>query len=73
MEKIKRFGMTLSEAEKNAILDLAEEAGGLSMSALVRRVIRNAALEKGVWSKNQIRSGSEPAVETYTTGDHQCQ
>jgi len=44
-----RFGLVLSEGEKTAIQRLAEIEGGLSRAALVRRLIRQAAKERGLW------------------------
>ena len=44
-----RFGLVLSEGEKTAIQRLAEIEGELSRAALVRRLIRQAAKERGLW------------------------
>ena len=34
---------------KTAVVQMAKAEGGLSQSALVRRLIRNAARERGIW------------------------
>ena len=49
MYKTKRLGLVLTPAEKAAVVQMAEAEGGLSQSALVRRLIRNAARERGIW------------------------
>lgn len=49
MDKSLRFGMVLSPAEKYALVRLAEVEGGLSQAAIVRRLIRRAALQCGFW------------------------
>lgn len=49
MEKDKRFGLVLTTAEKTALGRLAENQGGLSQAALVRRLIRDAARSAGLW------------------------
>lgn len=48
MNKDKRFGMVLSSDEEQALKELAEMEG-LSEAALVRRLIRLAAKDKGLW------------------------
>lgn len=54
MQKNKRFGLMLTPIEKVAITQLAEYEGGLSQAALVRRLIRKAAHEYGLWPPEQI-------------------
>jgi len=49
MYRTERLGLLLTPAEKTAVLQMAEAQGGLSQSALVRRLIRNAARERGIW------------------------
>jgi len=49
MHKTERLGLLLTPAEKPAVLQMAEAEGDLSQSALVRRLIRNAARERGIW------------------------
>ncbi len=46
MQKTERFGLVLSPAEKEAALRLAQ---GESMAALIRRLIRKAAKDAGLW------------------------
>ncbi|MBN1992832.1 MAG: hypothetical protein JW953_09005 [Anaerolineae bacterium] len=46
MKKTERFGLVLSPAEKEAAAKLAE---GESLAAYIRRLIRNAAKQAGVW------------------------
>jgi hypothetical protein len=45
-----RFGLILGLLEKKMLARLAIEEGGLSQSALIRRLIRQAAAEKGITS-----------------------
>ena len=44
-----RFGLLLRPDEKQALNRLAEVEGGLSRAATLRRLIRKAAHEKGLW------------------------
>lgn len=53
MEKCERFGLTLTRDEKNVIVRLAEREGGLSQAALLRRLIRQAAQNAGLWPPKQ--------------------
>lgn len=43
MNRNKRIGLSLSNKEKIALLYLANLEGGLSQSALIRRLIRQSA------------------------------
>ena len=58
MYKTKRLALVLTPAEKNAVVEMAEAEGGLSQSALVRRLIRNAARERGIWPPKRQRPAS---------------
>lgn len=49
MGKDERFGLVLTQAEKTAIVQLAEREGGLSQAAVLRRLIRDAARSAGLW------------------------
>lgn len=49
MYRTERLSLLLTPAEKAAVVQMAEAEGGLSQSALVRRLIHNAARERGVW------------------------
>ena len=49
MQKTKRFGLVLTQSEKIVVSLLAEHEGGLSQAALIRRLIRKAAHERGLW------------------------
>ena len=49
MKKTERVGLVLTPNEKSAVVRLAEAEGGLSQGALVRRLIRQAAKERGLW------------------------
>lgn len=65
MEKTERLGLVLTPKEKAAVTRLAELEGGLSQAALVRRLIRVAANEQGVWSlakQNQSMPGGSRAT-----------
>jgi hypothetical protein len=42
------MGLILTTAEKDALTKLAELEGGLSMAALIRRLIRDAAGRHGI-------------------------
>lgn len=44
-----RFGLVLLDSEKRALERLAEAEGGLSQAALLRRLVRKAAKERGLW------------------------
>ena len=48
MNRRMRFGFVLTEEEKRALCSLAEVEGGLSEAAMLRRLIRRAAQEKGL-------------------------
>ena len=54
-----KFGLVLTLREKRAVEELAEEEGGLSQAALVRRLIRSAARERGVWVARQRQQEQE--------------
>ena len=43
MRKSERLHLSITRAEKTAAESLAEAEGGLSMAAMIRRLIRNAA------------------------------
>ena len=49
MLKTERCAFILFPAEKQALRDLAELEGGLTMAALLRRLIRAEAKKRGVW------------------------
>ncbi len=49
MRKTQRIGLALSPTEKAAAKQLAEMEGGLTYSALMRRLIRKEAHEQGIW------------------------
>jgi hypothetical protein len=44
-----RFGLILSEAEREALARLTEAEGELSQATVVRRLIRREARERGLW------------------------
>jgi hypothetical protein len=48
MEKTERFGFWLTLEEKSLIIKLAEMEGGLSLAALIRRLVREAAQKHGI-------------------------
>ncbi len=66
MRKGIRFGFVLTEDEKCALTRLAELEGGLSEAATVRRLIRRAAREAGVWKwkKQSAQSRESQIVQT---------
>ena len=49
MYEMKRLGLALTPAEKTAVEEMAGAAGGMSHCAPVRRFVRNAARERGMW------------------------
>jgi hypothetical protein len=55
MYRTKRLGLVLMPAEKTVVVQMAEAEGGLSQSALVRRLIRIAAREQGIWPADRPR------------------
>lgn len=48
MKRLTRFGFVLQDREKMLLEQLAHIEGGLSQAALVRRLIRKAAIEHGL-------------------------
>lgn len=55
MLRSERVGLMLNRREKEALARLAEVEGGLSQAALMRRLIREAALAKGLWQQPQTQ------------------
>jgi hypothetical protein len=53
MERTERFTLTMSQAEKSALVCLAERQGGLSQAATVRWLVRRAARRLGLWPPEQ--------------------
>jgi hypothetical protein len=53
MNRQQRFGLLLSPLEKRLLKRLAESEGGLSQAATLRRLIRGAAIERGLWPPKQ--------------------
>ena len=53
MNRKHRFGLLLSSVEKRTLKRLAEAEGGLSQAATLRRLIREAAYERGLWPPKQ--------------------
>jgi hypothetical protein len=56
--KTKRLALLLTPAEKTAMVDMAKAERGLSQSALVRRLIRNASQERGIWPPDKYRTAT---------------
>ncbi len=63
MEKCERFGLVLTPAEKNTLVRLAENEGGLSQAAFVRRLIRDAGRAAGLWPPTQPQTVTLQGVE----------
>jgi hypothetical protein len=59
MNRQDRFGLLLSPAEKQMLKRLAESEGGLSQAAALRRLIREAAHERGLWPPRQQSEEAE--------------
>lgn len=53
-----RFGLVLSEREYQALLWLAQDEGGLSKAAVLRRLLRREAKERGFLPP--VSGGLEP-------------
>ena len=56
MERKTRFGLVLSADEREALARLAEREGGLSRAATIRRLLRRAAHEHGLWPATPVGS-----------------
>lgn len=54
MKRTERFGLLLSSQEKTVVTRLAEHEGGLSQAALLRMLIRRAAVERGFWPMRHV-------------------
>lgn len=63
MQKTERLAVVLSPAEKSAVVEMAEAEGGLTQAALVRRLIRDAARQRGLWPPAPPRRFGEKAQE----------
>jgi hypothetical protein len=63
MYKTKRLALVLTPAEKTAVVQMADAEGGLSQSALVRRLIRNAARERGMWPPDRQQRANRQSQE----------
>jgi len=53
MYKAKRLCVAVTPMEKTVVERLAKAEGELSSSALIRRIIRNAARERDIWPPNK--------------------
>lgn len=62
MQKTKRLGLVLTPTEKAAVAQLAEMEGGLSQSALVRRLIRKEAKDQGLWPTQEAQNARKRAA-----------
>jgi len=51
MTRTERLGLVMDAREKQAVKRLAEEDGGLSEAAAVRRLIRQEAKRRGLWAE----------------------
>jgi hypothetical protein len=64
-----RFGLLMSEDESTALTHLAEDEGGLSQGAMVRKLVRAEARRRGLWpptvqhDTTQLHSRQEVAHE----------
>ena len=54
MKKTERLGLVLTVSEKRLVARLAEMEGGLSQSALIRRLILKAAQGYGITTKPEV-------------------
>ncbi len=55
MLRTEKFGLVLTEREKKALQRIAEDDGELSQSAIVRRLIRQEAMRRGVWEPSRAQ------------------
>jgi len=67
MRKSERLGFVLSRREKSALRYLAEMEGGLSQSALLRRLIRAEAQRRGLWPEEQRLGRETPHADEEIT------
>ena len=51
-----RFGLLMSEDESTALTHLAEDEGGLSQGAMVRKLIRTEARRRGLWPGRRVEA-----------------
>ena len=63
MIRTERLALVLSPTEKLVVVKLAETEGGLSQAALVRRLIREAATERGLWPPRKGHEQGEEEIE----------
>ena len=63
MQKTERLAVVLTPAEKSAVVEMAEAEGGLTQAALVRRLIRDAARQRGLWPPEHPRCSGLNAQE----------
>lgn len=61
MKRLYRVGFTLLKEENEMLSKLAMIEGGLSKAALIRRLIRQSALEKGAWN-DLTRTSQEKTI-----------
>lgn len=59
MTKRIRFGLVLDQAEKKAVLRLAQAEGGLSQAAVMRRLLRLAADRHGHWPPDESQPNNQ--------------
>lgn len=51
-----RFGLLLNAQEREALARLAESAGGLSLGAMIRHMVRTEARQQGLWPAAQYQA-----------------
>lgn len=51
MPRTENVAVLMTKREKAALRSLAAEEGGLSLSAMLRRLVRQAALRCGIWQR----------------------
>lgn len=61
-KRTERFGLIISPRERCALARLSTAEGGLSAGALIRKLIRNAARERGLWPTLEQVQEYEPGV-----------
>lgn len=70
MQKSQRLSLVLTAAEKRVAIQLADKEGGLSIAALVRRLIREAAQVAGLWPP--VDTGKLIEIEAVNVNRNNC-
>ena len=69
MSRTEYLGLVLSQGEKQLAKQLAEDDGGLSLAASIRRLIRAEAKRRGLWLPHQQPASAVEANSAEGDGD----